>query len=455
MVAAAPRPHYPAELLARVAARAAAEARGADLLALIARVSPHLDAPHHLAPYAAALERVGRGEAVRMVFSAPPQHGKTVLTVHALVWLVQRHPTKRFAYVTYAQKRADSVSRQFKRLADRAGLALEGNLGQWLTAAGGQLLFRGVEGSLTGEPIDGMLVIDDPIRGREEAESVVMREKVWDFWTDEAYPRCHPGSSQIVMATRWHVDDLSGRLIAAGADHLNLPAISDAGDALWPARRPLAWLREREAAMGAYSFAALYQGAPRPRGGAVFGPPTFVPAAAVPTRGLRVAIGADFAYSSRTYADYSVAVVIGADGAGRYYLLDVVRRQVEAPTFAADLKRLSAAWPGAPITAFIGGTEKGVVDFMRTQGVRVSALPATADKFTRAQDVAAVWNRSPGAVLVPQGAPWSADFVAEICSFTGVGDKHDDQVDALAGAFVPFARPATGLTMGTAPLLAF
>jgi predicted phage terminase large subunit-like protein len=191
----------------------------------------------------------------------------------------------------------------------------------------------------------------------------------------------------------------------------------------------------------------MYMGQPRPRGGAVFGEPQFY--IKKPEK-FKACLGCDFAYSSRTYADFSVAVALAYDGE-YYYVLDVVRRQVEAPAFGGDLRRLQQTF-GVPFTAYIGGTEKGVVDLMKAQGVRINTENATADKFTRAQPVAAAWNA--GKVLLPMGAPWLNDFMAEFSTFTGVHDKHDDQVDALTGAFLGFTRQAVR-GVGSAPLFPF
>lgn len=149
--------------------------------------------------------------------------------------------------------------------------------------------------------------------------------------------------------------------------------------------------------------------------------------------GLSKAIGIDLAYSTRTHADYSVAIVVGTDGE-RHYVLDVVRVQVEAPAFIAQLKMLQTEHGGAPIVWYHGGGgEKGTLDVMTMLGLEIDARQATVDKFTQCQPVAAAWNARK--VLLPRSAPWLDTLVAELVSFTGIRDSHDDQVDALAAAF--------------------
>jgi predicted phage terminase large subunit-like protein len=133
-----------------------------------------------------------------------------------------------------------------------------------------------------------------------------------------------------------------------------------------------------------------------------------------------------------------VAVVL-AEAGGQLYVLDVKREQVAAPQFAATLRGLQAVYQGAPMFAFIGGTEKGTVDFLGTLGLHIYAQPAKTDKFVRAQPVAASWNA--GKVALPRTAPWVNAFVSEVLGFTGIADPHDDQVDALAGAFACLTAP--------------
>lgn len=435
-----------AMLEARAAARIELERRRESLLDFIPRVSPHLDAPFHLARFVAVLERARR-ESVRLVVSTPPQHGKTFTTEHAVVQDLQLRPKKRSSYVTYQAGRAEAISVEIQKIATDAGLAWEGNRSRWLTSQGGGLLATGIGGPLTGYPIDGTLYIDDPFKNREEADSAIVREHHYNWFTSTALTRVHPGASIVVVATRWHPDDLSGRLIARGWEVVNLPAIGPDELALWEAKRPLAWLKQVRADIGEYDWNALYQGEPRNRGDAVFKDPTSY--AELP-RQCRYSIGADFAYSTRTYADYSVLVVLAHDPLTKLtYVVDLYRGQVEAPEFQNELLARQTKF-NATTTAYIGGTERGIVDFMKRGGVRINALTASTDKFTRAQPVAAAWNA--GVLQVPRSAPWRDAFVSELTGFTGIRDRHDDQVDALAGAFVPFASPAAPRGVGQIPL---
>ena len=407
------------------------------LNSFIERVSQGgLAAPRHLAPLVSLLERARLGP-VRAVISAPPQHGKSETIKHALAWHLAQDPTKTHAYVTYAGNFAQDQSRQIRSIADAAGVELSEQLAlrRWRTRRGGGLIAEGITGQLTGKSVNGVFVIDDPYKDRTDAESALKRERVWSFFTDVATTRLHPDASVIVVHTRWHEDDLAGRLVKSGWEKINLPAIQPDGTPLWADRYSIDVLRDRRETLGEYSWASLYMGEPRPRGGAVFrdvrlyDPQTTV----VQSHVWRIAIGVDLAYSAKKKSDYSVAVVMAADGKGTCYVLDVIRAQVEAPVFAGMLRNLTSRYPTRPPRWYTGGTEAGVAQFMQSMGLNIDTVPAHHDKFTRALGVAAAWNAN--RISVPMNAPWSNAFVEEVLAFTGVGDVHDDQVDAMAAAY--------------------
>lgn len=400
----------------------------ASLLDFVPALTPRWERPVHLGRIAEAFERATREE-TRLCISVPPQHGKTELIKHGLIWLLQRRPELRHAYVTYETHRAYRISRQCRELASRAGIQTEGAQDQWRTPSGGSVAATGIGGPLTGEPIDGVLLVDDPHKNRQEAESPTIRQHVRDWYNSTAETRMHPGASVIVVHTRWHPDDLIGQFAKEGWEVINLPALSDEGQALWPGQRPLEFLEQKRKRIGEYEWAALYQGQPRPRGGALFGEPHYYDA--LPASGYRVGYGVDLAYTAKTHADYSVCIRLFAVG-DAIYVTEVQRKQVDAPAFALTLKAMHSAFPGRMLW-HCSGTEKGAAQFIQQRLPSLQTEQTTADKFVRAQPVAAAWNA--GKVMVPHSAPWLAAFLDEVCSFTGVGDIHDDQVDALASGF--------------------
>lgn len=442
------------ERLSLVRAAKDPESFNEPLIEFIPRVSPRWLAPLHLKGYVNILERAPHGN-LRIVLAAPPQHAKSETTIHAFAWWLKKFPQLRYAYATYSGPRSQRVGRRALRIAKSADVALDaGNMHLWTTPADGQVLWTSVRGGMTGEPVDGVLVIDDPIKDRKEAESPTIRESLKDWYHGVVEARIHPGASVIVMATRWHADDLSGYLVREqGFDYINFKAIADdanrpefderqVGEALWPWKHPLETLIPKREG-NPWNFASLYQGEPQPRGSALFKQPTYWDK--LPEHGFKVSYGLDLSYTERTHADFSVCVELWVVPPRRIsrdqkfepadwlvYVVDVQRKQVEAPAFTLTLKA-KQAHRRAKMFFYASGTEVGAASFIKSKGVPIVVMDTGGrDKFTRAQVTAEMWNR--GRILVPSDSeayPWVDVFVDEVCSFSGVKDPIDDEVDAL------------------------
>lgn len=415
----------------------------------LVQASPHLRKPEHLSavtPYMEAIDETPQAFAL----SAPPRHGKSVLVNHLVARQMIRHPGIRVAYGCYSLDLAGFNSVEVKDILQSNNIDLDRNYNskeEWRLANGSTFKCVAPGSGFTGRGAD-LIIVDDPYKGRTEAESGRIRDATWNWFTAVAITRRSPHASVIVTHTRWTVDDLIGRVTT---DHkwpyVNLQAIGhESNEALWPDEWSKEKLLEIKSLIGPYEWSSLYMGEPRPRGGAVFGDPQTYggdpendpDTIAKPEKFDRIVIGIDCAYTKKTHSDYSVAVVLGIKD-GIHYVLDVVRKQCEAPQFGAVLKSLRIKWGSPPIYWYIGGIEKAVVDFFQNSlGVPVKAIPAKDDKFVRAQAVAAAWNDKK--VRVPaHDAPWSRAFLSEVLLFTGLDDPHDDQVDALAAAFIPSA----------------
>lgn len=403
----------------------------------IPAASKRFQAPKHLARLVETLERASV-ECMRCCSATPPRHGKTETLLHWIAWMLLREPRLQIAYISHGQRFAENKSRKAKLIAERAGVPIAKDMrsrANWRTGCDdGGVWATGVNGQLTGEGFH-VMIIDDPVKGRATAESALERDRIWDWLQDDALTRLEPNGSVIVNMARWHPDDVSGRLISEyDYPYLNLPALNPkTAKPLWPER----YTAEHFAAIQAkneYGWTSLYMGEPRGKGQRVFGDTHIT--TEMPTQ-YAVAIGADFAYSAKSHADYSSAVVLGRVGRGKeakFYVLEVLREQSSAPAFAAKLKELSERYGTARIHWYTSTTERGLADLMREHsGIRIKAKLATVDKFQRAQPVAAAWNA--GRVFIPQKAKWTDDFVSELAEFTGIKDRHDDQVDALASAF--------------------
>lgn len=417
------------------------------VVATIARLSPHLSEPRHLSPYTVKLDQAIEQD-TRLVFHAPPQHGKTECAKHAFISWAMRAPGKAHAYGTYNEDRAIGVMKKVKQLAFTAGLDPHSRKGELFLSGGTEIRFVGIGGGLTGNPISGVLVIDDPMKDRKDAESTIRREDAWDWVKDVAETRLHPGASVICMATRWHADDPSGRFIkekkyqyirlAAVCDSNDDPLGREIGEALWPEGRPLSFLERFM--VNTYTWASLYQGHPRPRGDSLFKEPTWY--TKLPQLPFRLGYGADLAYTANTRSDYSVMIqgkLIGRD----LYLTGLLRAQKQAPEFTKMMAEQVKRTPG-PVRWLCSGTEKGVAHFINQKIPSFGYRIASTDKYVRATPTAdTFWNC--GHLLVPEKVSWANAFVDEVCSFTGVKDPQDDQVDALAALGNLFGARAVGI----------
>lgn len=253
----------------------------------------------------------------------------------------------------------------------------------------------------------------------------------------------------VVHNTRWHKDDLIGRLIDTkyAMTHIRLPALYDGLDAYG---KPEKHQKEIDSPLWSefgydyydeirrsneYTWQSLYQGLPISRGNAIFKDVTFY--SELPSE-YKIQIGVDLAYSERTKSDYSVAVVIAVAN-GKYYILDVIRWQKE---FNYSIELLANLYNKylSKLAMENNGVQKAICDMVETKlGYnRITRINPTQDKVTRATEFSSQWNL--GNVLVPNPEiypnNWLSDYIDEIQSFTGIKDKHDDQVDASVYAFM-------------------
>lgn len=424
------------------------------------RERPTFARPDHLEPLAAAFVR-SLYEPVRLLVSVPPRHAKTETILHGIAWRLWLRPEEPIVYAAHTANFARDKSKRAKEIATAWGVETRrdsNSAEHWLTPKGGGLHAVGIGGPLTGYGAK-LLVVDDPVKNREEAESALIRQKTFDWFTSTALTRVEPGGSVIVNMTRWHADDLIGRLAEeSGWEYLNLAAIDDAGRALWPERWSAAALDVRRREVGPYDWASLYQGRPRPKGGALFHDAArYLDPGIASEGGWRIVIGCDPAATEKTSADFSAAVVLAAKGLPgtidfRADVLEVWRGQIEIPKLCAKLAQMAQHWQ-CPVAIEAVAGFKAVPQILRQidRSLRIFEVSAVGDKFTRALPSSAAWND--GRIRVPTAAPWLKDFLGEIGRFTGVKDAKDDQVDALSIAVQACLQvsPATALGVRRAP----
>lgn len=407
-----------------------------------------------------ALQRVTDGVTKRLMIFMPPRHSKSeTVTVRYAAYRLEQSPKMNIILGSYNQTLANRFSRKVKRIAQsRLTLSKDRKAAnEWETAIGGGLRAVGVGGGITGFG-GNLIMIDDPVKSREEAESETYRDKCWDWFNDDLYTRLEPDGAMILTMTRWHDDDLAGRLLKEmeeGGEEwevVSLPALAEAkdplgrkpGEALCPERYDREALLKREKKLGPYSFAALFQQRPTPLEGALFKREWFkdkvIDAEQVPAK-LRWARGYDLAVSQKTSADYTASFRCAYDKLGNLYIADGHRRRMEFPE---QQRYVIQRMKGDANTEH--GIEKAlhgealVQSLRREQSIRhipFRAIKVDTDKFTRAL----AWANlaAEGKVFLVRG-PWNADFLDEICRFTGKNDAHDDQVDAVSLAVSMLAK---------------
>ena len=415
------------------------------------------DAAHHRL-IARHLEAVERGEIKRLMITMPPRHGKSMLASEFFpAWYIGRNPDHYVVTATYAQELADDFGRKVKnQIEDEAykaifpGVALaddsksakrfhiDGNLGGFEHSTGqrGAFYAVGVGGPLTGRGAH-LLLIDDPVKNREDAESEIIRKKTKDWYTSTAYTRLMPGGRIVVIQTRWHEDDLAGWLQTEHAHEgwvvLDLPAINEAGEALWPDQYDIPALEKIRRALPPRDWSALYQQRPSPETGDYFKREWIRTVNVIPPRdSLNIYGASDYAVTSEG-GDYTVHVVVGMDPEGRLYLLDLWRGQSSSDVWIESFCDLVLKWKPIGWAEETGQIRSGIGPHLeRRQRERKAfvfreAFPTRGDKAVRAQSIRG--RMALDGLYVQKDAPFLAELIREMMSFpVGV---HDDQVDAL------------------------
>jgi predicted phage terminase large subunit-like protein len=404
-----------------------------------------------------------------MVFVSPQEGKSQKISRRTPAWLLSDDPTLRVGIVSYADNKAERWGRAIRRdilSHPQLGITLRQDsraAGRWETEQGGGLICCGIAGGITGEPLD-VLLIDDPIRGRAEAESVTYREAAWDWWESNGSTRLSSRAKTVLMLTRWHEDDLAGRLEAREPGDwriVRIPAIADADDPLGrrpgdelvsvQGRKPGYFHKLREI-RSAYVFNSIYQQTPTAAEGNLFKRADFRYWHTMPAdtsrhgtmSGQRVDLGGrmlmlddcwrfitvDLAASKRTSADFTVAAAWAISPDGDLILLGRNRGRLEEAEHWDHVRPLQQRWRADTVfveQGFIGTTL--VID-ATAAGIPVQPLKADTDKVTRA--VPATNRLRAGRVWFPAHVDWLDEWCDELASFPAAA--HDDQVDTLSYA---------------------
>ncbi len=384
----------------------------------------------------------------------PPGSAKsTYASILHAPWHFAQQPNACLIAASHTQELAEKWGRRVRNLIGEHQLVLDVALaqdsqaaGRWETSAGGEYFAAGVGGAIAGRRAD-LVIIDDPVRSREDADSEVVRDKVWDWYKSDLYTRLKPGGRIILIQTRWHEDDLAGRILTemqSGGDQwdvVNLPALAEANDALgrtigeplWPEWESEAELARKRRAVGPRDWSALYQQRPAPEEGDYFKAEWLKTYnTAPPLETLAVYGGSDYAVTSDG-GDYTVHAVIGVDPEGRMYLLDLWRKQASSDVWIEAFCQLVKDWKPREWAEEQGQIRAGVGPFIDRMQREKRAwayrreFPTRGDKAVRAQSIRG--RMALDGLYVPANAPWLSDLRSELLSFPA--GKHDDIVDAL------------------------
>lgn len=416
------------------------------------RVSPEFEwGWPHLSVIRKALRRITDGESRRLILEVPPRHGKSEqVTMRYPVWRLLRKPTMRVAIASYGQTLANRFSRRARKLAIAAGINVSRERSaaeEWETVEGGTFRAVGRESGITGQGAE-LLVVDDPVKNRKQAESKAYRDAIWDWWTNDLYTRMEQDAAAIVIMTRWHTDDLVGRILMSDDAHnwevVRLPALAEdndpmgrkPGEALCPQRFDEKALARIRTVLGR-DFDALYQQRPIPREGGMFKHVHLMAGLCdvVPREGRRVRY---WDTAASVDGDYTVGLLM-AYAQDLWWVEDIVRgrwesadrRKVQKATAALDYARYGldvTQWqqrePGS------GGKDQEADFMLMMAGYPCATEPARVNKVLHADPFAAQVQAGNVRIL---RAPWTMSYIDELTAFNS--GEFDDQVDTSAGAF--------------------
>lgn len=396
------------------------------------------------------LEKVASGETRKLAFFLPPGSAKSTYgSVLFPPWFMAKASANVLA-ASHTTELAEKWGRRVRNLVSEHSLALgispapdNQAAGRWALTSGAEYFAAGVGTGIAGFRAK-LGLIDDPIRTRQDADSELIRDRIWDWYINDFRTRLVPGAAEILIQTRWHEDDLAGRALQHGDwKVVSLPAVAEENDQLGRKPGELLWsdgdygyglmIDEIRKTTPARTWSALYQQRPAPEDGDYFKSDWLRPYDSVPDRNtLRVYGGSDYAVTADG-GDYTVHVVVGLDPAGRMYLLDLWRKQASADEWIEAFCDLVKRWKPIGWAEETGQIRSGVGPFLdrrqreRNAYVVREQFPTRGDKAVRAQSIRG--RMALEGLYVPHLAIWYPGLRSELLSFPA--GKHDDQVDAL------------------------
>ena len=439
-----------------------------SLLNFTSYTNTSYEAAAHHKLIASKLEAVERGEIKRLMIAMPPRHGKSELASRRFpAYYLGRNTGKQIIAASYNSDLASDFGREVRNIVASPEFAnlFDVKLSQdsraanrWHTDKGGMYVSAGVGTAITGRGAD-ILLIDDPFKDRQEADSEITRQRVWDWYTSTAYTRLMPGGAIIIISTRWHDDDLSGRLLAEqanGGDQwelLSLPAIDDDGRALWPEWYPVERLEQIRGVLPSRDWNSLYQQNPIPDDGEYFKSEWFGEYSRPPIN-LNIYGASDYAVTDGG-GDFTEHGIIGIDANANIYVLDWWFGKTTPDVWIDQkcdmiIRHQPKCWFGES-----GVIRRSVEPFMarrmseRGAYCRIEWLSSVSDKTSRARSIQA--KASMGKIFLPVHAAWKEHLLTQMLRFPA--GKHDDAVDVMSLfgrglEFINVAKPKTNMHRG-------
>lgn len=399
-----------------------------------------------------------------LVIATPPQHGKsTSVTETFPSWYLGKFPDNHVIEISYNEQFAIKFGRNNRRKIAEFGesvfgihIAKDNNRAVEFEIEGhsGGMLSRGVGTGVTGQPAN-LLIIDDPIKNRAEAFSKSRRDLIYDEWLMSFKTRLAPHSKVILIMTRWHEDDLAGRLLAeeenikllrfpcecedeneafSWVDEHGCKCHRHIGDALCPEiGKDNVWLehfkRSYTSKEGSMSWNALFQGRPTAMEGNIIGRDWWDMYEELPPIHTWV-MSVDAAFKDEDQSDFVAIQVWGKTGAD-IYLIDAVKKHLSFPETILEIRRLRATYPECK-TTLIEDRANGsaIIKMLRYEMTGVIPVQPIGSKMARVQAVLGAIES--GNVHLPKNKRFTGDFIEECSAFPNAA--HDDQVDAMSQA---------------------
>ena len=400
------------------------------------------------------LVRVARSEIPQLALCLPPGAAKTSYVALFAPWYMANNPEAAIILASHTQELAEKQSRRVRNLiaehSASLGIALSKETTaaeRWALTSGGEAKAVGAGSAVVGARAD-LILIDDPLRGIEQAMSESEKQKLYDWYRNDITTRLRPGGKIVAIQTRWATDDLLGRLLEEEGDRwtlVSLPAEAEPGDPLGREIGEMLWsdqpsydypgfLAEQKRTQSARSWASLFQQRPVALGGNLFKESWLKTFQNVPDRAtLKTYIAVDFATSEGS-GDHTAIVAFGLDPSSDIYVLDVWRRQSAPDVSIGALLDMVRDWKPMCVVTESGQIKNALGPFLREEmnrrklWVPIETIPSRHAKEIRAQAI--VGRAAVRGLYLPAHADWLSDFKSEVLAFPS--GRWDDVCDCLS-----------------------